>query len=231
MRLLVEKAETASTNDDARTLAANGAPHGTGVVAEQQTRGRGRAGRSFASPTGGLYLSVVVRPTAPPHHWTLLPLLSGAAVACVLRERGFPVEIKWPNDLMMCGRKLGGVLVESRLGHNAFAIVGVGVNVRSSPADVPDATSLAAHGVAPDPRALAEEVRQAIVARVARLDVDGPTGVLAEVRALCGTLGRRVETEKGAGVAVEVAGDGALVVEIEGAPVRLVAGDVRLRVV
>lgn len=228
--MLVEKAETASTNDDARALATSGAPHGTAVVAERQTQGRGRAGRSFASPTGGLYLSVVVRPTAPPHRWSLLPLLAGAAAASALRERGFPVELKWPNDMMMCGRKLGGVLVESRMGGDPFAIVGIGVNVRSSPPDVAEATCLAAHGVAPDVRALAQGVRASLVARIAKLDERGPAGVLAEVRALCGTLGRRVETEKGSGVAVDVAEDGALVVDMGGAPVRIVAGDVRLRV-
>ncbi|HET6403899.1 MAG TPA: biotin--[acetyl-CoA-carboxylase] ligase [Candidatus Thermoplasmatota archaeon] len=228
--MLVEKAETLSTNDDARALALGGAAHGTAVLAQRQTAGRGRAGRAFASPEGGLYLSLVVRPRAPPHHWSLLPLLSGAAAASALREMGFPVELKWPNDLMMCGRKLGGVLVESRLGQNGFAIVGIGANVHASPAGVAEATCLAAHGVAPDARALAEAVRSAVVLRVARLDADGPRGVLPEVRAFCGTLGRRVEWEKGEGVAVDVADDGALVLEMDGATVRVVAGDVRLKV-
>ena len=228
--MLVEKAETASTNDDARALAIEGAPHGTAVFAERQTQGRGRAGRSFASPAGGLYLRVVVRPTAPTEAWTLLPLLAGAAAACELRERGFPIELKWPNDLVIGGRKLGGVLVESRLGRDAFAIVGIGLNVRGVPPDVLDATCLAEHGVAPDPRALAEKIRSAILARVARLDIDGPPRVLPEARALCGTLGRRVQTEKGAGIALDVADDGALVVEMQGSPVRIVAGDVRLKV-
>ena len=228
--LLVEKTQTASTNDDARALAASGAPHGTAVVADRQTSGRGRAGRTFASPEGGLYLSVVLRPTAPPHHWAVLPLLAGAAAASTLRERGFPVETKWPNDLLMCGRKLGGILVESRMAPDPYAIVGVGANVRTSPPDVPYTTCLAEHGVAPDVRALAEDVRLAIVARVARLDVDGPRGVLSEVRALCGTLGRRIVWEKGDGVAVDVAEDGALLVDMGGAVVRVVAGDVRLKV-
>ena len=227
---LVEKAQTPSTNDDARALALSGAAHGTAVLAAQQSAGRGRAGRSFASPTGGLYLSVVLRPHAPPHHWSVLPLAAGAAAAWTLRERGFPVELKWPNDLMLCGRKLGGVLVESRMGHHDFAVVGIGANVREAPHDVPDATCLAAHAAPPDVRALAQAVRAAVVARVARLDAEGPRGVLSEVRALCGTLGRRVEWEKGDGVAVDVAEDGALVVDVGGATARVVAGDVRLRV-
>lgn len=228
--MLVEKAETASTNDDARALASKGAPHGTAVVADRQTAGRGRAGRAFASPEGGLYVSVVLRPSAPPEHWSLLPLLAGAAAASALRERGFPVETKWPNDLMICGRKLGGVLVESRLGPDPFAIVGIGANVRTRPADVPGSTCLAEHGIAPDARRLAETVRVGVVARVAKLDLDGPGGVLPEARALCSTLGRRIEWEKGDGVAVDLAEDGALLVDMDGATVRAVAGDVRLKI-
>lgn len=228
--MLVEKTETASTNDDARALAAAGAPHGTAVLAKRQTQGRGRAGRSFASPAGGLYLSILLRPTAPPHHWPLLPLLSGAATASALRETGFPVEIKWPNDLIVCGRKLGGILVESRLGADPFAITGIGLNLHAPPPDVPGTTALAEHGAPPQARALAEAIRTAILTRAARLDQQGPNGILAEVRALCATLGRRVETEKGEGIATDIAEDGALVVDMDGTPVRILAGDVRLRI-
>ncbi|HUR67758.1 MAG TPA: biotin--[acetyl-CoA-carboxylase] ligase [Candidatus Thermoplasmatota archaeon] len=227
--MLVEKEETGSTNDDARELAAAGAPHGALVLAGAQRAGRGRAGRSFLSPVGGLYASVVLRPRAPPHHWSVLPLVVGAAAAGALRERGFPVELKWPNDLMIGGRKLGGVLVESRMGAEAFAIAGLGLNVAQAPRGVEHATALAEHGAPPEMRALAEAVRGALLARAARLDAEGPAGVLHEVRALCGTLGRRVVWEEGEGVAVDVAEDGALVVEVDGAPARVVAGDVKLR--
>lgn len=226
--VLVEKAETASTNDDARELALHGAPHGALVLAARQLAGRGRAGRTFSSPAGGLYMSIVVRPSAPPHHWSVLPLVAGAAAAMTLRERGFPVELKWPNDLMLCGRKLGGVLVESRMGAKSFAIVGLGANLRETPAE--DATCLATYARAPDARPLAEAIRSAVLARVARLDADGPRAVLPEVRALCGTLGRRVEWEKGDGTAIDVAEDGALLLENAHETVRVVAGDVRLKV-
>lgn len=228
--MVLAKEETGSTNDDARELALSGAPHGTAVLARRQTAGRGRAGRAFSSPEGGLYLSVVLRPSAPPHHWSLLPLTAGAAFAAALDETGFPVDVKWPNDLLVDGRKLGGVLVESRMGASPFAVVGVGLNVTSVPRDQSHATCLALHGTPPDARALSERFVAALLERAARLDAAGPAGVLPEVRARCWTLGKHVVWEKGEGVAVDLAEDGALVVEADGVRHHVVAGDVRVRV-
>lgn len=227
--MLVEKAATGSTNDDARDLALGGAPHGAAVLAASQSAGRGRAGRGFLSPEGGLYLSVVLRPRAPPHHWSVLPLLAGSAAACALRERGFPVELKWPNDLMIGGRKLGGILVESRMGPSPFAIVGIGANLASAPRGLDEATALSAHGIVPERRALAEAIREALLARAARMDERGPASLMHEARALCATLGRRVEWEKTEGIAVGLADDGALLVDVAGSTTRVVAGDVKLR--
>jgi BirA family biotin operon repressor/biotin-[acetyl-CoA-carboxylase] ligase len=227
--LIIEKTETDSTNDDARKVAMAGAPHGAMVLAASQRAGRGRAGRSFLSPEGGLYMSVVLRPRAPPHHWSVLPLLAGAAAAAAMRGRGFPVEIKWPNDLLVGGRKLGGVLVGSRIGPDPFAIVGFGVNLAGVPKGLDDATCLAHHGHAPDRRVLATLVLDALLVRAERLDASGPASVLPEVRALCSTLGRRVEWEDRKGVAADVADDGALLIDADGERVRVVAGDVRLR--
>jgi len=226
--LLVEKEETQSTNDDARALALGGAPHGAAVLAARQRSGRGRDGRSFASPAGGLYLSVVLRPRAPVATWRLLPLLAGVATASALRPSGVPAEVKWPNDVMLGAKKLGGILVESRLDARPFAIVGIGLNVARAPEAVPEATALAAHARAPDVRALAEAVRAGLLARVARLDEGGARAVLPEVRAYCGTLGRRVVWEKMEGVALDVDEDGALLVETLGQKRRIVVGDVRV---
>lgn len=227
---MLEKEETRSTNDDARELALDGAPHGSAVLARRQLAGRGRAGRSFSSPEGGLYLSVVLRPRSPPAQWGPLPLIAGAAAACALRADGFPAELKWPNDLLLRGRKVGGILVETRFDADPFAIVGVGINVDLRPS-VEGATALAEHGRAPDTRALARAIHAALLARIARLDTEGPRGVLAEARALCGTLGRRIAWEKGDGVAIDLAEDGSLVVDVDGARSRVVAGDVRISLV
>ncbi|MGH9312738.1 MAG: biotin--[acetyl-CoA-carboxylase] ligase, partial [Vicinamibacterales bacterium] len=123
---------TGSTNDEAARLAAHGAESGTLVIADAQTAGRGRLGRSWFSPPGaGLYASIVMRlPCAPP----LLTLAGGVALAEGLRcATGLAVELKWPNDLMAPGgrRKLGGILTEgsSEGGLLAFVVFGFGINL------------------------------------------------------------------------------------------------------
>ena len=130
-----------STNTYAKELAAQGAPHGTVVVAEHQTGGRGRRGRSFFSPAGtGLYLSMILRPQHSPQE--LMHLTCAAAVAaCDAVESATDLRpgIKWTNDLVHEGRKLGGILTE--LGFSGeeldYAIVGIGINCNQSQDDFP----------------------------------------------------------------------------------------------
>ena len=130
-----------STNTYAKELAAQGAPHGTVVVAEHQTGGRGRLGRSFFSPAGtGLYLSMILRPQHSPQE--LMHLTCAAAVAaCDAVESATDLRpgIKWTNDLVHEGRKLGGILTE--LGFSGeeldYAIVGIGINCNQSQDDFP----------------------------------------------------------------------------------------------
>jgi BirA family biotin operon repressor/biotin-[acetyl-CoA-carboxylase] ligase len=133
----------ASTNDAARDLAQAGAAHGTAVAAREQTRGRGTKGRAWHSPAGlGLYVSFVVRgpgggPVPSPH---LLPLAVGLAASDALAAvAGVEALLKWPNDLLLGGRKLGGILSEAVTGAAGgdFAVVGIGINVRHEPADFP----------------------------------------------------------------------------------------------
>jgi BirA family transcriptional regulator, biotin operon repressor / biotin---[acetyl-CoA-carboxylase] ligase len=125
-----------STNARAAAWAEQGAPHGALVTAEAQTAGRGRRGRSWVSPPGQLYASVVVRPPAATEISAL-----GLAVGVALRE-GLPecgVGLKWPNDLWLVGRKLGGILCEARWhGTSTEAVVGFGINLRrvELPADL-----------------------------------------------------------------------------------------------
>jgi BirA family biotin operon repressor/biotin-[acetyl-CoA-carboxylase] ligase len=202
---------------------------GTAVLARRQTRGRGRAGRSFLSPEGGMYLSVVLRPDRAPAEWGLVPLLAGVVVARELRRDGFDATVKWPNDILLSGKKVGGILVESRWGDAPFAIVGIGLNVDRVPPAVLDATALAAHGAPPAARALAERIVLSLVERTLRWGRDGRAPLLDEIRASCSTIGKRVGWEDGEGLAVDVAEDGALVVETDGARRRVVAGDIRLR--
>jgi BirA family biotin operon repressor/biotin-[acetyl-CoA-carboxylase] ligase len=132
-----------STNDVARELALAGAEHGTAVVAGEQTRGRGTKGRVWHSPPGlGLYASFILRgPAAGPVPFLhLLPLAAGlAAWDAVRTASGVAVRLKWPNDLVHDGKKLGGILSEGVSGGRAgdFAVVGVGINVDHGPRDFP----------------------------------------------------------------------------------------------
>jgi len=133
-----------STNDAARALALDGAAHGTAVLANEQTRGRGTKGRAWHSPAGlGLYASFVLRGPGGgalpfPH---LLPLAAGLAASDAVRETsGVETLLKWPNDIVHRGRKLGGILCEAQSGGEAgdFAIVGIGLNVDNGPDDLPE---------------------------------------------------------------------------------------------
>lgn len=122
-----------STNSRAALLAQQGAVEGTVVVADHQTRGRGRLGRCWSSPEGvNLYFSVVLRPDIKPDEAAQLTLVASLAMAQAVVDAGAAdVEIKWPNDVLLGGRKLAGVLSEMRTGPNGihYVIVGVGINI------------------------------------------------------------------------------------------------------
>ncbi len=131
-----------STNDRARRLAEDGAPHGTVVLADEQSAGRGVGSHRWHSPKGaGVYLSIVLRPERPPNP-LLLPLLAGLATARAAARllEGVPIGIKWPNDLIVADRKAGGVLCEASWSGRApgYVVVGVGVNVHQGPLDFPE---------------------------------------------------------------------------------------------
>ena len=135
-RNLRMEAQTASTNDIAKQLAGDGAPDGTVVLADQQFRGRGRQGRSFASPAGvGLYMSLLLRPQVAISCLPQLTLLAAVATAEAIEEVSFlPVELKWPNDILIGKKKAGGILTESFLQANQspVAVVGIGINVNTT---------------------------------------------------------------------------------------------------
>ncbi len=140
---------TASTNDDARRLAREGAPQGTVVLAARQTAGRGRLGRSWASPEGGVYLSAVLRPPIAPSEAGPLPLVIAVGVARGLDALGVDCRLKWPNDVYLDGSKIAGILLEmSAEGDRIdWVVAGVGVNVRP-PAERPSGAAYVADLVA-----------------------------------------------------------------------------------
>lgn len=135
-----------STNDLARDWAGASAPEGATVLADEQTAGRGRQGRSWSSPAGhGLYLSVILRPPWPADDAPHLALLAGEAVAEALRQGRptLPLMVKWPNDVLCGGRKICGILVETGLrgARLDYAVIGIGLNVRQTDSDWPPALS------------------------------------------------------------------------------------------
>jgi len=129
-----------STNDHARELAEDGWPEGTVVLAEEQVAGKGRAGRAWHSPAGvGLYFSVILKPELPAARVPLVSLMTAVAVARALREKGFAADIKWPNDILVGGRKVAGILADTRMRPHAppEVVVGTGLNVNHGDDDFP----------------------------------------------------------------------------------------------
>ena len=216
--------ETDSTNNALKRMP--DAPHGTVLVTGLQTAGRGRQGRSFVSPAGGVYISVLLRPKA--NAAALLHLTPMAAVAvrrAIFDTCGVAADIKWPNDLVYAGRKLVGILTEVVRRDGAdCVIVGAGVNCNTDPADFPPevqkiATSLREiTGEPVDPNALARNM----VRRFAEMDaalLRGKRAWLAEYAAACVTLGKQVQiiscAERKEGFAEGLDENGALLVRFE----------------
>ena len=148
-RVLVHHFRTASTNTEAVYLAQEGAAHGTVVVAEEQTAGRGRLGRTwYSEKSSGIYLSVILRPPFSPSAAPILTLMAGVAAQQTLSAiTGLGVDIRWPNDLLVNGKKVAGILTEmnAELGRLHAVVLGIGINVnhREMPSSLkPTATSL-----------------------------------------------------------------------------------------
>jgi len=131
-----------STNTTAHQLAASGAPEGTLVLAEQQTRGRGRFGRNWHSPAGlGIYASIILRPKISPNLAPGISLIAALAMADSIASYGdLDIKIKWPNDILIKGKKTAGILTElsAEIGRTNYVIVGLGINVNHKPADFPE---------------------------------------------------------------------------------------------
>ncbi|WP_437839031.1 biotin--[acetyl-CoA-carboxylase] ligase [Sorangium sp. So ce1153] len=244
---LAVAAETASTNDDARSAAAAGAPHGAAFLADAQTQGRGRGGRSWHSPPGeNLYLSVVLRPGLPASSVAPIALVMGLAVASVVERRlasaarrrrepslddgpAAEVRLKWPNDVLVGGRKLAGILVEAQLRGDAVSsvIVGVGLNVHASsfpPELSARATSLAMLGIDDVPRELlAAELLQALGDAAARFEAGRLAPFAEDLARLDWLRGRRVDVAGVTGVAAGIDPEGHLLIHGADGVLRAVA--------
>lgn len=196
-----------STNDEAKILAAQGAPHGTVIVAGEQTGGRGRLGRSFHSPVGlGIYLSVILRPQCSPLE--LMHLTCAAAVAmcdAVEEAAGFRPGIKWTNDLVFGTKKLGGILTELGLNPSTgtvdYAVVGIGINCRHKKEDFPPALQEIAGSLAmvsqsdENPARVAAAMMTALESMSRQL-LTGKASMMDRYRADCVTIGKAVSIHR-----------------------------------
>lgn len=256
-RSLIARAEAGSTNDEAWEAVAAGAPDGTAVVADAQTRGRGRAGRVWhTAPGKALALSVLLRADAGRRALGLLPLAAGLAVAQALERLGAAPALKWPNDVELAGRKVAGVLCESRRvarseaadaarsstggtdGMLDLVVVGVGVNVGQGLQDFPSeiaasATSLALAGLTTDRETVAAEVLNALEPLWLDLQVGSGAGLLEAWSARACFWGRPVVVRTPAGevrgTARTLDADGALVLAgPDGTATAVLAGDLDL---
>lgn len=232
-----------STNTLAKEKAAKGAPEGTVIIAQQQTGGRGRMGRSFSSPEGlGLYISVILRPNCAPAE--LMHLTCAAGVSCadaIEQAAGFRPGIKWANDLVFGRQKLGGILTELGFDSNgkvSWAVVGIGINCLQNKEDFPEdirpiATSLTmAARKNISPLDLASPLILALYQM--RRQIFDPASIMARYRSDCITLGQEISLNRADqvryGRALSVGDDASLTVLFsDGSTEAVASGEVSVR--
>lgn len=208
-----------STNTCARELAAADAPHGTLVTASEQRAGRGRQSRTWSAPPGrALLCSLVLR--EPPR---MLPLAAGVAVASLA---GPGAAIKWPNDVLVEGRKVAGILVEARP-QARWAVLGIGVNVAVEVRELPAELHGRAGSLGLRPEAIEDWLGRLLEALSVWLEAS-EGHVLDAVRARDALLHREVSWAEGSGTGAGIDGDGRLVVARAGGRIALESGEVHL---
>ena len=231
-----------STNNRAKTLAAQGAPHGMTVIADTQTGGRGRMGRSFFSPAhSGIYMTVILRPECSAERAGLLTSLAAVAAAgAVERVSGADVKIKWVNDLYMDGKKICGILSEAGIdaesGKPAWTVIGIGINTAKMvfPQELSGIASSIGNetGEAPDRNRLIAEILNGLERLYGSLE----TGAfLQESRRRSNVIGREITVIAGGkeypAKALDIDEEGRLIVETAEGQKRLESGEVSLRLV
>ncbi len=237
--------ETDSTNLQAKALAAGGAAEGTVVLADAQTTGRGRRGRHWHSPAGrNIYISIILRPPMNPSQAPRITLMAAVALARTLIDTaGLQATIKWPNDIMVRGRKLAGILTEisTEMDQVDYVVVGMGINVHIQAVDLPEdiadiATSVAIETGNPIARAdLVADLLARFEACYRQLLREGFIPIMAQWRQLTDIIGRRVFVDvvntRHLGIVRDVDDDGVLLLEDDQKKLhRIFSGDVtRLR--
>jgi BirA family biotin operon repressor/biotin-[acetyl-CoA-carboxylase] ligase len=227
-----------STNDVAKRRAKEGAKEGTVIIAEEQTAGRGRIKRRWLSPRGSIALSIILYP--PLAYLPSLIMVASLAVADSIEEvTDLKAQLKWPNDVLVNGKKICGILVESDVRGDKvdYAVIGTGINININPADFPRIAPLAtslSHELGRE--VSRREVVQSLLAHTEKLYLaleDGDT-VFRRWRERLVTLGKEVKVSSGdasyQGIAESVSSDGSLLLRQPGGSLlKIVAGDVTLR--
>ena len=233
-----------STNTRARELAKQGASHGTILIADHQTGGRGRRGRNFHSPSGvGIYMSVILRPGCRPQEIMHLTCAAAATMCdAVEASAGFRPGIKWTNDLVYGKRKIAGVLTELGFDHRGmvdFAVIGIGINCCQNTQDFPEAIREIAGSLSSVSGQSVDRVKvaAAMMDALYRMDQNllcGKADILAQYRRDCITLGQEISLVRGDevrhGKALDIDDEGALVVAFADGHTELVnSGEVSVR--
>jgi BirA family transcriptional regulator, biotin operon repressor / biotin---[acetyl-CoA-carboxylase] ligase len=228
---------TGSTNDIAQKLAESGSPEGTAVFSEGQSKGRGRLGREWSSPKGkGIYLSLILRPKISPTHASKITLMSAIAVAAAIRKiTDLTALIKWPNDIMVNGHKVCGILTEMSAEVNTvkYVVIGIGINVNTDRERLPKgASSLKSElGETVSRVELTQELLREIEHQYRLFREEGFEQIITGWRNLSYMLGERVsvkcQDKKIEGYAVDLDLNGALVIRLDsGFTENVTAGDV-----
>ena len=218
-----------STNDEAAQRADAGAPEGTVVWSREQTGGRGRRGRHWASPVGNLYTSTILRPDCPAQRAAELGFAAALAVADIV-PAGREVRVKWPNDVLVDGGKIAGILLESAIGQTGqvqHVVAGIGVNVGFAP-QLPE-MRYPGSALGGSVEAALEKLAAALAARLAEWRREGFETVRAAWLAKAGPLGTEVDVRLGEGlVRGRFAGldrEGALLLDTAMGPRKIVSGE------
>ena len=228
-----------STNRRARQLAAEGAPHGTLVIADEQTAGRGRRGRGWISPAGeGVFMSLILRPQSHPSEVARLSMQTALAVALsIAQTTGLDARIKWPNDIVCGGRKVCGMLLEMNADEQAVhdVVAGIGINVHQTQFAPEIAQTASSLDLLSGQRVCRAALVRAFLEAFERTEALAAQGALMDAyRARSATLGQRVQVIAPAGsftgTALEVTDSGSLIVEDEeGQRREVLAADVSVR--
>ncbi|MBP1912288.1 biotin--[acetyl-CoA-carboxylase] ligase [Thermococcus stetteri] len=222
--------EVDSTNEYAKKLIPD-APEGTVVVAKRQTTGRGRRGRAWASPEGGLWMSVVLK---PPKIDPRLVFVGALAVADTLRDFGIDAWIKWPNDVWVGEKKISGILTEAK---GSSVIMGIGLNVNNEIPNELKETAVSMKGLL-DKSVNLEEVLKKLLHHLGHwygVFLENPALLVGEVRERTVLIGKKVRVLQDGGelvgTVVDVSGDGSLLLDVDGQIIKVLYGDVSLRII